>query len=261
MSIRDSYPEDIDNPLLMEDEEVPVEEEVLPAEDMPVEEVQDIPVEEAQLPTEEAQLPTEEVQPQSQIQPITKEDIQSILQETLAQQQQPIEEQEIDPETAKEQFMDKFYENPQQAIEEIIKPYKEKIEEQEKSQQWQDKAMQFLKSHPDAEQSIESIVEILQSRPEIQNADDAYEVAYKLFKADAPPTADAVMQNQDVMSAIKGKMIQDPDVKKAIIDEYIKGLNNQEKTPDVIGSQVGQTPITEGKKPRTIAEATKMAFR
>lgn len=255
-SLRDSFPEGMENPLLVEE---PVVDEPM-ATDEPTPE---LPVDEPTAPQEPAM---NEPEPQLMNEPlpqapvgVTKEDLQAMLEETLAKQNQPKEEvaepTEEDMEAMKEKWMDDFYSNPQNAIkniiEEAITPYKQRIEEQDRQMEWNKKATSFLESRPDAKEMIEDIVEVLNQRPELQNAEDAYDIAYKLKMADK-------LMNKPEKEFTVDDAMNNEEIKKAIIEDYIKNLNSQENPPTLIGNQAGQAPLSAGEKPKTLADATRM---
>jgi hypothetical protein len=262
MALKDSLPKDIPNPLLMEDAPIP-EPTQTPEPTEPVQEP--TPIEEPTAPVEQPMQPKHVG--------ITQDDLKMMLQEVLAGQNKTSENEPVQGPTEeelqamKDKFMDDFYNDPMGAIkrisDEAVKPYKEKLEQQDKEMEWNGKASKFFETKPDAKEKIQDLIEILNNKPELQNYDDAYDTAYKL--ANYSNVEKQLNELRELANTPKSIAVEDvlgnEELKNSVIQDYLSKLNSQENPPTLIGKQTGHSPISAGQTPRTIKEATRMAFR
>ncbi|MBO8161335.1 MAG: hypothetical protein H0Z24_06825 [Thermosipho sp. (in: Bacteria)] len=258
--------EGLTNPLL----ETPQEE--TPQEETPQEETPEPQEEQLQEPQEMQQEPQQEIQQET---PQEEFDIKTYLDNLMQNINEKLEslkpqtEEEInqitqeDIEKLNEEFMEKFYENPRQHLAEFVKqivdeatrPYKEKLEEQERKEYWNNLAQEFAKTHPDYLDYVEDMARILQEKSYLQYAQNPYLEAYKLAKAERlsnqPKTLEEMLNDEENLN----KIIQNEKIRNLILKQVMTEKKNQE-IPNVIGNQGTSVPTPE-ETPKSLKDATK----
>jgi len=110
--------------------------------------------------------------------------------------------------------------------------------------------------YPDFDQLAPAISQVLDQHPEIANLENAYEIAYRMVKANMARPVGELLQDP----AVRQQILNDPSIRNEIIAAYTQGIA-QNKPPVVIGSQPGGTPpAAPPESPKSIREAGK-AFR
>jgi ribosomal protein S16 len=192
------------------------------------------------------------------------------LQQMLEQQQQnamPINQEvhpEIDLEAQKEEWFERFYDNPmeaiaelaQRSIEPVISPYIQQAEYQQQVASWSQKVEQARASYNDFDLLQPRIVEIIEQRPELANIPDAIDIAYKIAKSDnvqEQPKIEDMLKSPEFLR----ELANNPEVKKQVLSTYSQNLQSEAKPP-VMGSQQGGTPpATPPQEIKSIKDASK----
>lgn len=165
----------------------------------------------------------------------------------------------------KKEWQDKYYEDPQGAIQELlekerraifeqyVQPLHSQVQQSEAQRQFERHYTRLSSQHPDFEALAPEIEKVFAERPHLSLLPDSLEVAYNLVKAgQADPSS--LLQNQD----IRAKLKTDEDFKQEIIKEYLQGIQSG-KPPAVIG-QMGESPAALPTEIRTTADAKKASL-
>jgi len=233
-------------------------------------------------------------QPQAQpqaIQPQPQVDINDLvsnisnrINDTLNQRLSPIEQRLNQPTTEQleaqnEQIRQQFESNPaefvksiqQQAKEQALSEIKQQYDPMMKQTQmlnskltWQDQIRQFTSSNPDAQKIMPQIVEVLKTNPGLMSTGNPLDSAYKMAVAN-----NLLGNGGDVVQGILGneeyrtQIMQNPELKQAIIQEYQNQLNNgQPDVPPIMGNAPGGSiPASGGELPKNLKEARQAAMR
>lgn len=208
----------------------------------------------------------------------------SKINETLNQRLAPIEQKFTQPtpeqiEAQNEQIRQQFENNPmefvksiqeqakQQAMQEFQQKYDpiiQKTEQLGNRLSWQDQIRQFTAQNPEVAKSLPEITQVLQENPSLMGTKDPLATAYKLamsnkLLANGNPI-DSILSNEEY----KAQLLQNPQLKEMIIQEYQKGLNsgNAQIIPPIMGNQGGTSiPASTGEQPANLKEASQSAMR
>lgn len=212
----------------------------------------------------------------------TRQELSSIKQ-MLEQRQIEEKPPEVSPEEVdeeelaarKEAFLNRFYDNPMEVIEELNKKaetraeeiakqmvapiFKEK-EEVRKQQEWNSKAMQFKEQHPDMMQYSDKMVSFLESNPEIADKDNAFELAYNYSKGvSSNATPDEMLKDPEFIKKIMGDENIRNELLKAAAENSRKG-----NPPSLISSGIatgGKAVASPPQEPKTFKEAGQMFIK
>lgn len=172
----------------------------------------------------------------------------------------------------KDDFFDKFYADPQEALKEYassfglltpeqaseialkeINTYKESTEKQlMEVEKWTSIADQFKEQYPDYKNYWNEMNQVLEDNPYLKSDEKVFEKAYKLAKADKGMySASDVLNNQSMLQELmKNEKLIGP-----IVESYLRGIDNNQQ-PITISGLEGNTQFTRPhEKPRTIEEA------
>lgn len=167
---------------------------------------------------------------------------------------------------AKQKWQDKYYEDPQAAIQELleqerqaifdqyVKPLYTQVQQVESRRQFEAQVARLSSQHPDFAELVPEIEKVFQEKPHIASLPDSVEVAYNLVKArQAQP--DALLQNQE----LRARILSDPQVKQEIIKQYLQEVKSGQP-PAVIGNQPGESPVALPADIKTTADARKASI-
>lgn len=232
-------------------------------------------------------------QPQPQPQPIQQQpqvdindlvsNISNRINDTLNQRLSPIEQRLNQPtaeqiEHQNEQIRQQFESNPmefvksiqQQAKEQALNEFKQQYDPMIKQTQmlnnklsWQDQVRQFNSQNPEAQKFMPQITEVLRSNPGLMNTSNPLDSAYKVAVANnllgnGGNIVQGILGNEEY----KQQIMQNPELRQAIIQEYQQGLNQGDKgIPPLMGSQGGDIPASGGETPKNLKEARAAALR
>ena len=155
----------------------------------------------------------------------------------------------------------------QQAMQEVQSKYEPIIQQTQQlgnRLSWQDQVRQFTSANPDAVKALPEITQVLQENPALMGTKDPLGTAYRLamsnkFMANGNPI-DSILANEEY----KTQLLQNPQLKEMIIQEYQKGLNagNGQAVPPMMGNQGGTSiPASVGEQPANLKEASQAALR
>ncbi len=206
------------------------------------------------------------------------------ISQTLDQRLQPIE-QRLNQQTPEqieaqnEQIRQQFENNPmefvksiqEQAKQQAMSEFQAKYEPIIKQTQqlgnrlsWQDQVRQFTSINPEAAKVLPEITQVLQENPALMGTKDPLGTAYRLamsnkLLANGNPI-DSILGNEEY----KTQLLQNPQLREAIIQEYQNGLNNgtQQAIPPIMGNNGGTSiPASTGEQPANLKEASQSALR
>jgi hypothetical protein len=206
------------------------------------------------------------------------------ISQTLDQRLQPIE-QRLNQQTPEqieaqnEQIRQQFENNPmefvksiqEQAKQQAMSEFQAKYEPIIKQTQqlgnrlsWQDQVRQFTSTNPEAAKVLPEITQVLQENPALMGTKDPLGTAYRLamsnkLLANGNPI-DSILGNEEY----KAQLLQNPQLKEMIIQEYQQGLNtgNGQAVPPMMGNQGGTSiPASTGEQPNNLKEASQSALR
>lgn len=187
---------------------------------------------------------------------------------TIPGEEAPQGQDELDPEAMaqmNEEFLENFYANPMQAVMELadkiatkrVEPYQQRLDAASKAADMSKRVGDFQAATPDYNDYVEDMIQILESKPHLQDQADALEVAYKMAKADRlsqqPSTLEDFLSQEGAIDKIMGN----DQVKKAIIQNYLKDVKNGNgELPTLVGPQGGgSSAINNPESPKTLKEA------
>ena len=247
------------NPLLMDDEPEAPEVDEVPIDATPGEE----------QPPQVGQPPTGQVeQPRQGEDPLPGEDIHAYLERMredilsrLPQEEAPPEE---DLEAKNQEWLERFYENPMQQVQELaeqiaaekIKPFMAEREARQKMEKINAEIAAFKQNHPDMDIYINDMVQIFQEMPEIENTPHALDVAYRMAKGN---------RFDSVPKSLDGYLTDDAAIDQLLGNEQIRGklvqklMADKKKAPPVMGTSgtKGAAPMAEGNEITDLKQATR----
>ena len=184
-----------------------------------------------------------------------------------AQRERLLEEFNSNPDGVFSRIQAEAEQRAAQKAQEALMPSIEQMKSQMQAIQWSDATRKFIGSNPNAAAYVDAMSNILNSNPSIaQVAKTAPDQALKMAYSQA--LAETLAPNGDVVSgimgneSIKNQILNNPDIQKQIIDQYIASLNSGQgqQVPPLAGNggSPGIAP-TQANKPRTMQEAQKAA--
>ena len=228
--------------------------------------------------------PTPQNQPQLNINDLVS-NISNKINETLNQRLSPIEQRMNQPtaeqiEAQNESIRQQFETNPSEFIKNIQQQAKEqamtefqakydpiikKTEQLGNKLSWQDQVRRFTASNPEATKHMTEITQVLQENPELMATKNPLDKAYKLAMSNNLMGSNGniienILGNEDY----KAQIMQNPQLREAIIQEYQNGLNNgtAQVIPPMMGNQGGTSiPASTGSQPNNLKEAKQAALR
>lgn len=205
----------------------------------------------------------------------TRQELAQLKQTLENQPQTPKGESEVqvsesDLEAQKEEFLNKFYDNPQETVarmaEEIAKKmvepiYKER-EAAQKQQEWNIRATQFKEAHPDMPEYTQHMVDFLSENPEIADKENAIELAYnyaKGLKYQAPKSHDELLNDPEFVQ----KIISNENIKNEILKATAAGIKKGNPPPVISGNAAtgGKPVVTPPQEAKSFKEAGQMFLK
>lgn len=155
----------------------------------------------------------------------------------------------------------------QQAMQEVqskYEPIMQQTQQLNNRLSWQDQVRQFTSQNPDAAKALPEITQVLQENPALMGTQDPLGTAYRLamsnkLMANGNPI-DSMLANDEY----KAQLLQNPQLREMIIQEYQQGLNNGngQAVPPMMGNQGGTSiPASTGEQPANLKEASQSALR
>jgi hypothetical protein len=195
--------------------------------------------------------------------------VQQFQQQPQAQPQQP--QVPVDPEKVKEDFMNRFYDDPLGAIQELvsksvepaINPIKQMVEPITKERQLQEQIQQVSGKFSDFNDMVPAIQQLINEMPQL--AEQGLETLYYVAKgrsaqtAQPAPTPEQLIQDPNF---VQQYVLNNPNIQQQMISNYVnqRQQTNQQTPVVMAGHPGGQPPAMPEQKPKTIGEGSK-AFR
>jgi hypothetical protein len=182
-------------------------------------------------------------------------------QQQLAQQAQAQPEPVIDIEAQREAFMDRFYDNPMEAIGELIaSKVNPVIQPITQEKQFQADVAAMEDRFTDFRDTMPAMRDLLNEMPHL--GDQGLETLYYVAKgrtAQAAPTPDQLMQDPAFIQQVLGN----EQIRNQAVQQYMaQRQQTNQQIPMVIGSQPGgQAPSAPENRPTSIREASKMFLK
>lgn len=197
-------------------------------------------------------------------------------QQTQQPQDEPGSEQE---EFNSDQWFEKFYENPKEALQELfqgtvidaispqlqrLEPVLQHFQQQQERSYWEGRVEEVQQKYSDFDNYREKAAEILQQQPaEFLNLPNAIEAAYLMAKAEvldaekaSQPKIEDMLKDPNFLQQLS----QNPDLQKIVLKTYSEQIK-QEPKPAMIGSHPGSAaPATPPPEIRSVKDATR-AFK
>lgn len=231
----------------------------------------------------QAQPQTPQQQPQVDINDLVS-NISNRINDTLNQRLSPIE-QKMNQQTPEqleaqnEKIRQQFETNPMEFVKSIQQQAKEQALSEFKNQydpivketqqlgnklRWQDQIRQFTSTNPEAQKYMPQITEVLKGNPGLMSTANPLDSAYKMAVANnllgnGGDVVQGILGNEDY----KAQIMQNPELRQAIINEYQQSLNQgQQGLPPIMGNtQGGSIPASGGEMPKNLKEASQAARR
>jgi hypothetical protein len=165
-----------------------------------------------------------------------------------------------------QEWLDKFYENPMDALEEVIQSRVQKIVEpiqkdyqlQQYTRQYQAQIEQARQKYADFDTLQPVMQEVIQEQGQhLAGLPNAVEVIYSIAKgrAAAPINHDQLLQDENFRS----KILQNEEIRKAILTQ-IAQVTKDKQPPVVLGPQQGEPPIMAPEEIKTSKDAKKASI-
>ena len=173
-------------------------------------------------------------------------------------------------------FMDKFYENPIEAIKSIlsqnanpqvqgimeqVKPVIDSYNNQQKQQEWMNRVNDFASQHEDLPQFNQSMADLLNQYPEMKEHPQGLDILYSMAKGANYKDPNSLLQDENFVNS---NILGNEDIKNKIIADYLKNVKAN-GSPVTISGQSGQLggqiPLTPENKPANMEEARLMAMK
>lgn len=199
------------------------------------------------------------------------------MKETYEQQQQaPGTVEEAQSETEQpvnpEDFMNKWYENPQatlndmvakivqQAVQQNIQPLTQQInpiiQEREVAQKqaaWNKAVNEFASTHNDFGNFTSDMQNILNTMPELGNHPKGVEIIYAMAKGNQYKEPNQILSDENF---VNNNILKNDGIKQKIITDYLQSVKKDGQAPVVIAGQPGgDIQLTPENKPKTMEEA------
>lgn len=242
------------------------------------------------IPQQQEPMQQPQVQPQQQPQVDINDLVSNIsnrINDTLNQRLSPIEQRLNQPqpltreqiEEQNENIRQQFENNPMEFVKSIQQQAKEQAMNEFKTQydpmikqtqmlnnklSWQDQVREFTSSNPEAQKYMPQITQVLQENPGLINTKNPLDAAYKVAVANnllgnGGDVVQGILSNEEY----KTQIMQNPELKQAIIQEYQNQLNSgQPGIPPIMGNAPGGSiPVSGGETPKNLKEARMSALR
>ena len=121
---------------------------------------------------------------------------------------------------------------------------------------WQDKIAEFISIYPLARTYAGKIGKILLDEPSLANNEEGLSLALLRILAKEYKTPELLVEDEDFLN---GYVYTNDKIRNYIIAEYLESLEGM--TPPIIMARGGEVFVTPAKKPRTIREASDMAYK
>lgn len=188
------------------------------------------------------------------------------FQQPLVQQQPPQPSPE-ELERMKEEFLNKFYENPLEALNEYVQrvineQVKPVIEPIQRERQWQEQAQQLMQKYSDFQTYVPQMQQIVEQNPGLAELPNALEVLYLMAKgmtAQPQPTPEQLLSDPQ----FRQKILQDESIRNEVLKQYMQSKQQtNQQTPPVMGRQPGGTaPAAPEEQPKTLRDGTRAFLR
>lgn len=179
------------------------------------------------------------------------------------------EEFENDPMGFMERIRTEAQNNAVEALKQEYAPMFEQTQQLNNRLSWKERLGNFIGEHPEAQAYLSQINMILQENPVLIGSEDPLMTAYQMATA-----RNLMGDSGDILSNIlgneqyKSQILQNPDIKQAIINEYQQQLNggrgmSSTNLPPMMGNNQSGTsiPASGGEAPRNLKEAKQAALR
>jgi hypothetical protein len=183
-------------------------------------------------------------------------------------QMQPEQAQVVEPQIDNEALLTQFYDDPagtlskmiEQKARELINPIQSKLQMDEEQKVWNQRAVDFGKSHPDAGQYAEEMKQALIQFPDLQKSPSAFDIAYNYVKGQKAASLDPANLAKDE-NFLNQYVLNNPDVKNRVLQTHMQSIQ-QNTPPPVLGNQVGgqQLGMPE-QRPTTLQESTNLLLK
>lgn len=237
-------------------------------------------------PQQPMQQPMQQPTPQPQ-QPNISELVNGLasqINQTLDQRLGPIEQrlnqpQPMTPEQIEEQkenirqqfendpigYQNSLLELAEQRITKKFEPELQKARQAVNERMWEKQVNQFKSQNPEAQKYMPQIVEVIKSNPGLMNTANPLDSAYKMAVANnllgnGGNVVQGILGNEEY----KAQLMQNPQLREMIIQDYQNGLNSgtQQAIPPMMGNQGGTSiPASTGEQPNNLKEASSSALR
>lgn len=182
-----------------------------------------------------------------------------------AQQQAPAQEAPVDLEQVKADFMEKFYDNPLEAIQSLLEDQFSKkvtpvIEPFQKEQAWNQEVSSLSQKYDDFNSMIDPMKQLIQEMPHL--AQHGLESVYQLAKRSQPtpqPTPEQLLGDP----AFREKVFQNQDITQQVVSQYLqsKQQTNQQIPNVMAGQPGGSAPSAPETRPTDIRGGSKAWLR
>jgi hypothetical protein len=160
-----------------------------------------------------------------------------------------------------EQFLDRFYDDPEGTFEEslmrLIEPMLAPVKQIEAERYWNAQVEEIASKFQDFDHMAPVMAQILEQNPQLYDQPNALEIAYGLAKAQVPTTTrDPATLLAD--PAFRQAVLSDENLKNEIIKGYVAALAGNKTLPVTIGGQPGGSPpVAPPNAPKTLRESTR----
>ena len=123
---------------------------------------------------------------------------------------------------------------------------------------WNKRLAEFLESHEDAKEYAKQISSLLLENEELALKDSALEEAWLQVAAEHFVRPDKIVQDKQFLDKY---VLSNDEIKKQILDIYIKELKEQKIPTHITKSYGNSTPVSSFTGPKTLSEAKELAAK
>lgn len=198
----------------------------------------------------------------------------SQLQRFLTQQRYQQSQVQPSPEEIQkknQEWLDKFYENPHEALNEVVNqrvrevvgPIQRDYQYQQHQRRFQQQVEEARQKYPDFDDLQPVMHQIVQEQGQyITSLPNAVEVVYSMARLKNPQqspqvqqTPESVLQNEE----FRKQVLQDESIRKEILAQYAQEVKNRQTAP-VMGNQHGEPASTPPQEITTTKDAKKASL-
>lgn len=195
------------------------------------------------------------------------------LQRYVKEAQQPKKEQPSKEEIERrnQEWLDKFYDNPVEALDEVVQdrvkkvvePIQKDYEMQRYTRHYNSQVQEVRQKYPDFDNYTPKMQEIVQKQGQyLANLPNAVEVVYNMAKAQSMPSQPTQQLSKENLlkdENFRQDILKDQSIRNEILKEYAQQARDKQ-APVVLGKQSGEPPASPPEEIKSTKDAKKASM-